>query len=184
MAKARTLHVCQECGHESPKWLGKCPGCDAWNSFLEEVRGPTVAAARSGRAGYGVSGDGPVRLGDISEDKTARIHSGMGEFDRVLGGGFVPGGVVMLGGDPGIGKSTLALQIAGKFAKAGGKALYLSGEESLGQIRLRAGRLGVDAEDLWVVLETNLERAEKLLKDERPGLVVFDSIQTGSFERS
>jgi DNA repair protein RadA/Sms len=107
----------------------------------------------------------------------------MGELDRVLGGGFVAGGVVMLGGDPGIGKSTLSLQIAGHFAGAGQKVLYISGEESLGQIRMRASRLGVDAGELWVVLETSLERAEALLDKERPDLVVFDSIQTLASER-
>lgn len=190
MAKPRTLHVCQSCGHESPKWLGKCPGCGGWNTFVEEVREKPSSSKSSttsrppGRAGWGVSSDeGPVRLADIAEDRTRRIVSGMGELDRVLGGGFVAGGVVMLGGDPGIGKSTLSLQIAGHFAAAGQKVLYISGEESLGQIRMRATRLGVDAGELWVVLETSLERAEALLEKERPDLVVFDSIQTLATER-
>jgi DNA repair protein RadA/Sms len=191
MAKPRTLHVCQSCGHESPKWLGKCPGCGGWNTFVEEVREKSSSSSssssskkKSGRAGWGVrSNDGPIRLADVAEDRTRRIVSGMGELDRVLGGGFVAGGVVMLGGDPGIGKSTLSLQIAGHFANAGQKVLYVSGEESLGQIRMRATRLGVDAGELWVVLETSLERTEAMLEKERPDLVVFDSIQTLATER-
>ena len=184
MAKTKTLHVCQSCGFESPKWLGRCPGCDAWNTLVEEVREPEAKSAGGGRAGWGVSGgDAPVRIGDVTADQTERVPSGMSELDRVLGGGFVAGGVVMLGGDPGIGKSTLSLQIAGMFADCGRKVLYVSGEESLGQIRMRAARLGVDGSDLWVVLETSLERSEALLEAERPDLVVFDSIQTLATDR-
>lgn len=188
MAKPRTLHVCQNCGHESAKWVGKCPGCDAWNTFVEEVRESDSGSsgssnAGSGRSGYGTAGDGPVRLADVAEDQTERIKSGIGELDRVLGGGFVRGAVVMLGGEPGIGKSTLSLQLAGEYASSGRKVLYLSGEESLGQIRMRATRLGIEAGELWVVLETSLERAEKLIQEEKPDLVVIDSIQTLATER-
>ncbi len=187
MAKPRSLHVCQKCGHESARWVGKCPGCDAWNSFVEEVRTADApapgAAAGALRAGYGVSGGAPVRLADIAADDTVRISGGMSELDRVLGGGFVAGGVVILGGDPGIGKSTLALQIAGRFAETDRRVLYISGEESLAQLRMRADRLGVDASDLWVVLETVLERAEKLLGEHKPDLLVVDSIQTMATDR-
>lgn len=184
MAKARTLYVCQKCGYESPKWQGKCGGCDAWNSLVEEVRETKPAAATTDqRAGYGVSGGAPVRLADVLVEDTTRVSAGIGELDRVLGGGFVPGGVVMLGGEPGIGKSTLSLQLAGRFASSGKTVLYVSGEESLGQLRMRAARLGIDAGELWVVLETSLERADALLRDKKPDLVIIDSIQTLATDR-
>lgn len=178
MAKAKTVHVCQACGYESPRWLGKCPGCEAWNTMVEEVR-EAEAKAPAGRGGYGVAdGNAPSRLGSVESQAQARIFSQIGELDRVLGGGFVRGGVVMLGGDPGIGKSTLSLQVAAIFASRGVEVLYVTGEESLGQIRMRAERLGVKADDIWVVSETNLGRIERLLTERKPGLAIIDSIQT------
>ncbi len=148
--------------------------------MVEEVREPegppSVASARSG---YGAAAGGePIRLGDIEMLAEERVKSDIAELDMVLGGGFVPGGIVMLGGDPGIGKSTLSLQVAGHFASKGLEVLYISGEESLTQIRLRANRLGVDSKALWVVGETSVERVEKLLSEKRPALAVIDSIQT------
>ena len=146
MAKRRTVHACQACGAQHPRWHGRCPDCGQWDSLVEE----TVAPARSQGGGRGAEGlaalvpaseDGkPRRLAEIDTDASPRLGSGEGELDRVLGGGFVPGSVVLLGGDPGIGKSTLALQVAGGLAAAGHSVLYVSGEESAEQIRLRAER--------------------------------------------
>ena len=179
MARVKSVHVCQSCGYESPRWLGKCPGCEAWNTFVEEVREPEPKAGAPSRGGYGAaSGNKPTQLRDVESQEQSRVLSGIGELDRVLGGGFVPGGIVMLGGDPGIGKSTLSLQVAAVFAGRGIEVLYITGEESLGQIRMRAERLGVNAQDIWVVSETNLERIERLLVERKPGLAIIDSIHT------
>lgn len=180
MARAKTVHVCQSCGYESPRWLGKCPGCEAWNTMVEELREPEIKTG-PGKAGYGVAtGTPPVQLKDVASQEQSRVCSDIGELDRVLGGGFVPGGIVMLGGDPGIGKSTLSLQVAAVFASKGERVLYVTGEESLGQIRMRAERLGVTAQDIWVVSETSLERIERLLVDQKPALAIIDSIQTAA----
>lgn len=189
MAKPRTIYVCQECGHEVHKWAGKCSACQAWNSFVEEIResvSTSTAAASTDhrRAGYGAAGgQDPIRMSDIAYTDEDRVLSGISELDRVLGGGFVPGSVVLLGGDPGIGKSTLSLQIAGQFAQESREVLYISGEESLAQLRMRAERLAVRADDIWVVGETMLERAEKRLQDIEPQLFIVDSIQTLATER-
>jgi len=183
MAKIKTMHVCQECGYESPRWLGRCPECNQWNTLVEEVREPTTTSLPA-KSGYGaITGGVPVRLGDVEMRAEQRITSQMGELDMVLGGGFVPGGIVMLGGDPGIGKSTLSLQVAGLFASRGLEVLYVSGEESMSQIRMRADRLGVDAKALWVVGETNVQKVERLLTERKPALVVIDSIQTLSSDQ-
>ncbi len=182
MAKVRTIYVCQECAHESARWLGRCPGCEAWNSFVEEARGGEPAAASvsdRARAGFGAeSGGDAVRMGDVSQAAEDRILSGISELDRVLGGGFVHGGVVLLGGDPGIGKSTLSLQVAACFASKGHDVLYVSGEESLKQLKMRGDRLNVDATDVVVLCETSLERVEKRLREQTPQLLIMDSIQT------
>src|SRR5690554_5768339 len=182
MAKARTLYVCSSCGHESPKWMGKCPGCEEWNTLEEEVRERPSAseqAAAGKRAGYGAEGGTkPVRLCDVVTEKGERILSGVEELDRVLGGGFVRGGVVLLGGDPGIGKSTLSLQVAGILAGQGMEVLYVSGEESMGQLKMRGARLNVEVGQVQVVGETSLERVEALLEEHKPDLLVLDSIQT------
>jgi len=183
MAKARAVYVCQSCGHEHAKWSGKCQGCEEWNSLVEEIRGGEPSASSLGgaslRAGYGAEGGmEPVRMVDVEVVDHNRIDSGISEFDRVLGGGFVPGSVVLLGGDPGIGKSTLALQVAGDFAGRGLDVLYVSGEESLSQLKMRAQRLRIAADNVWVVGETSLERVEKRLRDNKPDMLVIDSIQT------
>ncbi|QDG49874.1 DNA repair protein RadA [Persicimonas caeni] len=186
MAKPRTIYVCQSCGHEHHKWGGKCKGCDEWNTLVEEIRGGDndKPSGGSAKAGYGAEGGAePVRMSEVEFTDENRVHSGISEFDRVLGGGFVPGSVVLLGGDPGIGKSTLSLQVAGHFAERELDVLYVSGEESLSQLRMRAERLTIDADNVWVVGETILERAEKRLRDKKPDLFVVDSIQTLSTER-
>jgi DNA repair protein RadA/Sms len=187
MAKPKSVYVCQSCGHEHPKWAGKCAGCEEWNTLLEEVRGGEQAASSSlskKSAGYGAEGGAePIRMSEVVLTDENRLSSGISEFDRVLGGGFVAGSVILLGGDPGIGKSTLSLQVAGDFAARELDVLYISGEESLSQLKMRAERLSVQADNVWVVGETILERAEKRLRDTKPDLVVVDSIQTLSTER-
>lgn len=187
MAKAKTIHVCQECGATSTKWMGKCPGCEAWNTLVEEVREPessSKATKKPTRSGYGAAEGGkPVRLKEVVFHAEDRVISEISELDRVLGGGFVPGGVVIVGGEPGIGKSTLALQVAGLFASDERRVFYISGEESLGQLKMRAERLGALADDMWVVSETSLERVESLVQKEKPDLLVVDSIQTLATER-
>src|SRR5262245_5523994 len=139
MTRTRVLFSCQQCGNESAKWLGRCPECGAWNSFVETVRTTPArgGAVSGGRARAAVAGVvRPVRLADISLQETVRLPSGLSEFDRVLGGGIVPGSLVLIGGDPGIGKSTLLLQVAGDVAAGGGRVMYVSGETSARQVRL------------------------------------------------
>jgi DNA repair protein RadA/Sms len=174
MAKAKSIYSCTECGGQVLKWQGQCPHCQAWNTLVETVAEAAPAANRfgqSGRAGR------LQRLADVEAREESRIRTGIEEFDRVLGGGLVPGGVVLLGGDPGIGKSTLLLQA---LAAAGGshKSLYVTGEESSEQIALRARRLGVDASAVHVLPEINLEKIQSALAAERPEIAVLDSIQT------
>lgn len=171
MAKNITRFVCKDCGYEAPKWLGRCPGCGLWNTLLEESV-PTRAADRSGPRIPALS------LADIPETPSYRFPSGIGELDRVLGGGIVPGSLILLGGDPGIGKSTLLLQVADLIASPHKKVLYLSGEESAGQIKLRASRLGIDNPAIFFLTEQNIERLDEYLQDIDPGLVIIDSIQT------
>ncbi|MEQ8237482.1 MAG: DNA repair protein RadA, partial [Syntrophomonadaceae bacterium] len=171
MAKNTTRFVCKDCGYEAPKWLGRCPGCGLWNTLLEESVS-TRAADRSGPRIPALS------LADIPEAPSYRFPSGIGELDRVLGGGIVPGSLILLGGDPGIGKSTLLLQVADLIASPHKKVLYLSGEESAGQIRLRASRLGIDNPAIYFLTEQNIERLDEYLQDIDPGLVIIDSIQT------
>lgn len=176
MAKAKTnLFFCQECGYESAKWMGQCPGCKAWNSFVEE---PVVKT--SGKMGIRL-GDGaskPVTLEEIETSETERISAGMAELDRVLGGGIVPGSLVLVGGDPGIGKSTILLQVCKNLASAGVSTLYVSGEESLKQIKMRAGRIGAFTSDVRFLCETNLSLIESMITKEKPKVVIIDSIQT------
>ena len=185
MAKPRSLYVCRECGYETAKWLGKCSACGEWNSLVEEVRekGKSTPDKSSPKTddtgGYAAGGGGdPVPMGSVEMDAGDRLRSRNDELDRVLGGGFVAGGVTLLGGDPGIGKSTLSLQIAGMLAERDLRVLYVSGEESLGQLRMRGERLFVDVDEVLVVGETRLERVEALIKEHRPNLLVLDSIQT------
>lgn len=177
MGKNTTAFFCKECGYESAKWLGQCPGCRAWNT-MEEV---PVAKAGGGRRTGGVGAVGiqtPKRLSEITIDEENRFPTGMSEMDRVLGGGIVQGSLVLVGGDPGIGKSTLLLQLCRNLSEAGRKILYVSGEESLRQIKMRAERLHVKSENLYLLCETNLNQIEGSIDSLQPELVVIDSIQT------
>src|SRR5215470_4146745 len=155
MKKTDTIFVCQNCGYQSRKWLGKCPECGEWNSLVEErARAVTKGAARAGSLWQEAE---VIAYNEIEPQDDVRLSSGVTEFDRVLGGGIVPGTLVLLGGDPGIGKSTLLLQVAEKLSAGGATVLYISGEESERQIKLRGERLGVKAEHLLLLPETNLE---------------------------
>lgn len=182
MAKAKTHYVCTECGGISPKWQGQCPHCHAWNSLVEmqeESASANRYANRSAGKGAGLVQASPVlSLSDIEAQDIPRFGTGSEEFDRVLGGGLVTGGVVLIGGDPGIGKSTLLLQALASLAAAGKKVLYVSGEESPAQIALRARRLGLSVEAVRVQSEIQLEKIEAALSAEQPEVVVIDSIQT------
>jgi DNA repair protein RadA/Sms len=170
--KKETVFICQNCGHKASKWLGKCPECGEWNSFVEEKAQP---ARRSGFSTRDVSA---IPFTEIESQDDVRIPSGVTEFDRVLGGGIVPGTLVLIGGDPGIGKSTLLLQVADKLSAAGALVLYVSGEESERQIKLRGERLAVDAKNVYLLPETNLENIVKEIQRFKPGAIIVDSIQT------
>jgi DNA repair protein RadA/Sms len=184
--KTKTIFACQECGAQSPKWLGRCPECSAWNSLVEERPLPeraTAGAAVAPRYSLAAAA-GPQLYADIDTVVAERITTGVAEFDRVLGGGVVPGSLVLLGGEPGIGKSTLLLQAAAHFAKSIGPVLYSSGEESEHQIKSRGERLGVDplkgsgAAPLYILAETCLERILEEISRLRPAFVIVDSVQT------
>jgi DNA repair protein RadA/Sms len=178
MTKPRTVFACQECGSQSPKWLGRCPDCGAWNSLIEE-RADESGGAPAGGHRYAVNGAAPARLySEIEIEPHARLSTGIDEFDRVLGGGVVPGSLVLLGGEPGIGKSTLLLQAAANMARAIGPVLYSSGEESEHQIKSRGERLAVGKAPLYLLAETCLERILDEIGRLKPALVVVDSIQT------
>jgi DNA repair protein RadA/Sms len=171
--KQKTIYSCQQCGYQSPKWLGKCPDCNQWDSLTEEA----VAAPVKGRMAPASSGSQPQRLAEVQVSEEDRIRCGIGEFDRVLGGGVVPGGFTLIGGDPGIGKSTLLLQAADRLA-ATGKVLYVTAEESPRQVKLRGGRLGAAAQDLFLLAETSLEAIFERVRELKPAFLVVDSIQT------
>ncbi|WP_298437145.1 DNA repair protein RadA [Geobacter sp.] len=171
--KTTTVYVCQGCGYQSPKWLGKCPDCGAWNTLAEEVRGREKAGGPS-RA----SGAKAVPLCEVAGETEERLSCGISEFDRVLGGGLVAGSLVLIGGDPGIGKSTILLQVMNHLAESAGPVLYVSGEESARQTRLRAERLGIRGPKLLVLAETSLETILGQIAELAPRAVVIDSIQT------
>ncbi len=170
--KSRTVFVCSACGAQSPKWVGRCTECGAWSSLSEEAAEPPSRAAWAdpGRPG-------PVPLSEVRTDDQPRLPSGIGELDRILGGGIVPGSVTLIGGDPGIGKSTLLLQVSDSYARAARKVLYVTAEESAIQTRMRADRLGASATGVFLACETELERILGFVKDLAPDLVVIDSIQ-------
>ena len=181
MAKAvKTVFFCQECGYESGKWMGQCPSCRAWNTFVEEK----IQPSGSGKAAGGISlarrpgTNIPKKLSEIEFREDERTHTGIGELDRVLGGGIVKGSLVLIGGDPGIGKSTLLLQMCHTLSARNQTVLYISGEESLQQIKMRALRLSGDAGDMLLFCETDLEAIQKEIETVKPSLVVIDSIQT------
>ena len=177
MAKAKkTVFFCQNCGHEETKWLGQCPACKEWNTFVEEK----VSVSSPGKSGIVKEerDNRPVALKSVATDEDDRIQTKIGELDRVLGGGIVPGSLVLVGGDPGIGKSTLLLQVCQALSAGNKNILYISGEESLKQIRLRANRMGEFSEKLYLLCETSLDRIRNVIEKSRPDMVVIDSIQT------
>jgi DNA repair protein RadA/Sms len=178
MAAAKTIHVCSACGHETPRWVGQCPGCGEWNTLVEELRARPAGAggARAQRAAGAVK---PMVLGSVSAHEHARLSTGIGELDNVLGGGLVPGSLVLIGGSPGVGKSTLTTMALANLVAAGRSTLYVSAEESAAQIRLRAERLrGGDALAIPVIAETDLHTVLATLESERPEVCVIDSVQT------
>ena len=176
MAKAKTHFVCQSCGYQAPKWLGRCPGCQEWNTFVEER---VVEEKVPERDLLGLEAEAvPMPITEIMGEERGRLQTGFGEFDRVLGGGIVFGSVVLVGGDPGIGKSTLLLQVMNCLALKEKKVLYVSGEESLQQTKMRAERLGISSDQLFVVSETSLEKILQDIQTLSPSTVVVDSIQT------
>ncbi len=176
MGKTETLFVCQSCGHKVGKWLGKCPECGEWNSLVEEKH---QHSRKSGtRSGFQLREVTAVAFTDIEPQDDTRLPSGVTEFDRVLGGGIVTGTLVLIGGDPGIGKSTLLLQVADKLSDTNTLVLYVSGEESERQIKLRGERLGVAAKNVFLLPETNLENIFREIERLKPGAVIVDSIQT------
>ncbi|HSB06330.1 MAG TPA: DNA repair protein RadA [Thermodesulfobacteriota bacterium] len=176
MAKARTHFVCQSCGYQAPKWLGRCPGCQEWNTFVEER---VIEEKAPERDLLGFEREAvPTPITEIAAEERGRLQIGIGEFDRVLGGGIVYGSLILVGGDPGIGKSTLLLQAMSQLASKGEKVLYISGEESLQQTRMRADRLGISSDHLFVVSETALEKILQDIQTINPSTAVVDSIQT------
>ncbi len=168
MTRERTVFICKNCGHESLKWLGRCPGCQEWNSYVEKTQGP--ASTRPQAVAQ--------ELSQVATEQLSRLVLPYSEFNRVLGGGIVPGSLVLIGGDPGIGKSTLLLQVAGAVAESGRGVLYVSGEESVNQIRLRAGRLEILGEGLYLLPETSVENILGSAEEIAPQLMIIDSIQT------
>lgn len=176
MAKSKSLYICSECGYESAKWYGKCPGCGEWNTMNEQVVSVSTGSSKAKR-NSGAYAAKVMRLNEISGDIERRISTGVSEFDRVLGGGIVEGSLVLISGDPGIGKSTILLQICEYLGKSR-NILYVSGEESASQIKLRAGRLGVTTENLGILAETDIGVIVETIKTSKPDVVIIDSIQT------
>jgi len=173
MSKTKTKYICQNCGYESINWMGKCNNCNSWNSFVEEqvitVKTKYIKASKKNQA---------VPINDVTVSKYKRLNTGIEEFDRVVGGGFVRGSVTLIGGDPGIGKSTISLQITNQIASSSNKVLYISGEESLEQIKMRGERLAALSENIYLLSETNIFEIEAVIKKTNPLLVIIDSIQT------
>ena len=179
MPKNKPIYVCTDCGYESAKWMGRCPSCGAWNKMEEQAPAAPAPAAGPARKSTVLAPAAPAKtLSEIEESEQERVHSGIGEFDRVLGGGIVPGSLVLIGGDPGIGKSTLLLQVSALLAEAGARVLYASGEESTRQIKMRAKRLGLAGKNLYVMSETNMDEIEAQREALSPDFLIVDSIQT------
>lgn len=178
MAKSKSIFVCQECGYESLRWLGKCPACNTWNTFLEEQKENTSNSLKNVINKKILQGEMPKNIVEIKSSEKERIKTNLRELDRVLGGGLVRGSLTLISGDPGIGKSTLLLQTANNIASKYGKVLYVSGEESEEQIKMRGDRLKVNTSNLYVVSETNLDIIEAYIEQMKPIFVVIDSIQT------
>lgn len=180
MAKATTKYVCQSCGYESPKWNGRCPQCGEWNSFVEEWV-PASGGNQSAAALFRKDGGATSVVQSITQippQQEQRISTGMTEYNRVLGGGVVPGSLILIGGDPGIGKSTLLLQSSYELAKSGNRVLYVSGEESPTQLKLRAERLGITHDSLYVLAETDMDHIAHTVEEMKPDFLIVDSIQT------
>lgn len=176
--KSKTTYICNECGYQSPKWMGKCPGCNSWNTMEETIVADKKTSAARTAAASGVSAAvKPKKIGDVQAGSETRYKTGFKELDRVLGGGIVKGSLILVGGDPGIGKSTLLLQICQKAGEEK-KILYVSGEESEGQIKMRAERLGVTCESLYLISETDVETIIECINGVKPDIVIIDSIQT------
>ena len=178
MAKPKSVYTCSDCGGTSPRWLGRCPSCGAWNSLVETVAEPPPSAAKNRFAALAPSAGGVAVLADIEAQDVERTPTALAELDRVLGGGIVEGGVVLIGGDPGIGKSTLLLQALDALQRAGSPTLYVTGEESGAQVALRARRLGLGQSQVKVMAEIQLEKILAALAAEQPAIAVIDSIQT------
>lgn len=175
LSKRKTIFVCQECGYESPRWMGKCPNCSQWNTLVEELEASKKGLSTFNRQSTSYK---PEKITEIKSEQEARMLTDMQEFNRVLGGGVVPGSLILIGGDPGIGKSTLLLQISSQLANKRIPVLYVSGEESTQQTKLRADRLGISSDLLYVLAETNLYDITKHISDLKPSFIVIDSIQT------
>ncbi|MEX0601006.1 MAG: DNA repair protein RadA, partial [Rhodothermales bacterium] len=176
MAKTKTRYVCQECGHASHRWMGQCPQCETWNTFVEEIVSNGVKARVSTLQSSGRNGRAPQSLREVELGEETRIVTGVGEFDRVLGGGIMHGSLILIAGDPGIGKSTLMTEL-GKYLPER-TVLYVTGEESVRQVKLRAERLGVDSDRFLLLSETNVEAITDAAQRTKPDLMVVDSIQT------
>lgn len=178
MAKVKTQFVCQNCGYGSPRFLGRCPNCGEWNTLVEEkVQSPADRKSRVSMNGTTVK---PTKINEIKMGSTPRVKTNMPELNRVLGGGIVPGSLILIGGDPGIGKSTLLLQVSGQLNQTGGSVLYVSGEESATQIKMRADRLKVTGDQFYVYPETDMSSIRQTIEDLKPDYVVIDSVQTMS----
>ena len=178
MAKDKVCFACTACGYETSRWAGRCPGCGAWNTMEETVAVPSEKAAAKTVKQRPGTGAAAMLLNDIPEDVTLRTSTGVSELDRVLGGGIVEGGLMLIGGDPGIGKSTLLIQVCANLAQGGKRVLYVSGEESAKQIKLRARRLGINVPNLYVLAENALDNVEEKLRELLPDVMIIDSIQT------
>ena len=180
MAKEKTVYLCSACGYETARWMGRCPGCGAWNTLEEQAPQPAAAQAAPVKALKQRPGTGAqaLQLNEIPEESALRASTGIPELDRVLGGGVVEGSLMLVGGDPGIGKSTLLLQVSEHLARQGARVLYISGEESARQIKMRARRLGVSADSLLILSENAMDAAEKRWEEIQPDYMIIDSIQT------
>ncbi|AQQ51740.1 DNA repair protein RadA [Planococcus lenghuensis] len=177
MAKKKTKFMCQECGYESPKWMGRCPGCGSWNTMVEEVE-VTQAKGPRGAFQHTATAQKATPIVAVETKEAPRVQTELEELNRVLGGGIVPGSLILIGGDPGIGKSTLLLQVSAMLANRGERVLYISGEESIRQTKLRAERLDVTSPELFIYAETNLELLHSTIEETNPKFVIVDSIQT------
>ena len=179
LAKAKTKFVCQNCGYVSPRYLGRCPNCGAWNQMVEEVDQPeSVKAKATPSRRVSDLESKPVSIDNVSFEKEPRIKTELSELNRVLGGGIVPGSLILIGGDPGIGKSTLLTQVSGQLANTGGKVLYVSGEESASQIKMRADRLGISGKNLYLYPQTDMSYIRQTINEMHPDYLIIDSVQT------